>query len=201
MLEAIAGWDHSILHAVNGGWASPMADAFFRFITHEKNFFIPGAILLLFFWVRCGRKGRFLAVFFLLNILVTDQMSSGILKPLVQRPRPCQTLTDIRTPDGCGPAYSFPSSHAANSAGMMTILALAYPAWVWPAAAFAFLVGLSRVYLGVHYPSDVLCGFALGIFCAFQMWRLRVWTEYRWFPLRESRPQEPAPKRPMKKRK
>jgi membrane-associated phospholipid phosphatase len=62
----------------------------------------------------------------------------------------------------------------------MTLVSLAYPAWTPVAASFAFLVGLSRVYLGVHYPSDVLGGFLLGFLCALAVWRLKGWAEAGW---------------------
>jgi undecaprenyl-diphosphatase len=186
MMEWLAGWDLTLLHAVNRGWASPSADLFFKFVTHQNNFAIPALFFLGGLLVKGGAKGRWLVAALLLNILLTDQISSHVIKHLVDRPRPCQALSDVRTPDGCGPASSFPSSHAANSGGLMTMLSLAYPAWTPLAAAFALTVGLSRVYLGVHYPSDVLGGFVLGVLCAFAVWRLKGWAEARWPGKRET---------------
>lgn len=185
MLETLFHWDLSLLHAVNGGWASPGADAFFRFVTHPKSLVFPLAVLLPLLLFKGGVKGRFVVAALALSVLATDQTTSHVIKPLVQRPRPCQTYADVRTPDGCGPASSFPSSHAANTGGVAVILSLAYPAWTPLAAAFALLVGLSRVYLGVHYPSDVLAGYLWGALCALAVWRLKDWAEYRWYLLRE----------------
>jgi len=191
MIETLAHWDLALLHAINSGWASPIADRFFSFITHEKNFFIPALLIVVGLCVKGGKKGRWLVAALLLNVLVTDQLSSHVIKPLVQRPRPCQALGDVRSPDGCGPAYSFPSSHATNSGGLMTLVSLAYPGWTPVAATFALLVGLSRVYLGVHYPSDVLGGFLLGFLCALGVWRLKGWAETgSWVDAKIARPKK-----------
>ena len=192
MLETLAQWDVALLHAVNSGWASPTADWFFSFVTHQKNFLIPVLLLAGWLLVKGGLKGRLLVAALLINVAVTDQMASHVVKPLIHRPRPCQALLDVRSPDGCGPASSFPSSHAANSGGAMTLVSLAYPAWTPVAVAFALVVGLSRVYLGVHYPSDVLGGFLLGILCALAVWRLKGWAEAKWFLKSKAKPKNKA---------
>ena len=180
MIEWLAGLDRTLLYAVNHGWACGLGDRFFVYITLEKNYVVPGLLLFAGLLFKGGVKGRRLILALLLSILVTDQLTSHVIKPLVQRPRPCQALSDVRTPAGCGPAFSFPSSHAANSAGLMTLLSLSYPAWTPVAAYVALAVGLSRVYVGVHYPSDVLGGFLLGFLCAIGIWRLKLWAETRW---------------------
>jgi undecaprenyl-diphosphatase len=138
--------------------------------------------LVLWLWAKGGMKGRLLVAAILINVAVTDQLSSHVIKRLVERPRPCQTLSDVRSPDGCGPASSFPSSHATNIGGVMTLVSLAYPAWTPLAAVTALLVGLSRVYLGVHYPSDVLAGFLIGFLCALAVRRLVDRMAWRFLP-------------------
>jgi len=188
MIEWLAGLDRTLFYAVNHGWASSVGDRFFVYITLEKNYLVPGLLLFAVLVMKGGLKGRRLVLSLLLSILVTDQLTSHVIKPLVQRPRPCQVLSDVRTPAGCGPAYSFPSSHAANSAGLMTLLALSYPVWTPVAASIALAVGLSRVYVGVHYPSDVLGGFLLGFLCALGIWRLKIWAEIRWDENRKKSP-------------
>jgi undecaprenyl-diphosphatase len=174
-------WDIGLLRAVNLGWACPAADSFFIFITHPDHFVAPLALLGAWWILKGGRRGRFLVAALVLNVALTDQMSSHVVKPLVGRDRPCRALADIRTPDGCGSAMSFPSSHATNIAGAMTLVALTYPAWAVPAVLAALAVGLSRVYLGLHYPLDILGGFLLGFLCALAVWRLKGWAETRWF--------------------
>src|SRR5262249_52626399 len=104
--------------------------------------------------------------------ILTDQVSAHAVKPFIDRVRPCNALTGVLTPDDKPNSYSFPSSHATNMGGSMTLLSLAYPPWGWVCALCAFLVGLSRVYLGVHYPSDVMSGWILGITIGWGVWKI-----------------------------
>ncbi len=96
--------------------------------------------------------------------------SSVVLKHLVRRPRPFEVERGIGAKTGYVGArhidrYSFPSGHAAITAAIVTTLSLSYPHWyvVVPGMAFASSVSLSRIWLGVHYPSDVVSGIFLGV--------------------------------------
>lgn len=89
-------------------------------------------------------------------------MSEG-LKLAFRRERPYVTHTDVRTPNGTESSFSLPSSHASLAFAGATILSDAYPRWTWPAYGWATLVAVSRVYNGVHYPTDILAGALVGI--------------------------------------
>lgn len=122
--------------------------------------------LVLWMLFRDGRRGRTTVLLLLLLIPATDQISSHLMKPLVARPRPCRAeagIEGVRTHGArCSRRGSFPSSHAANTAAAAALLAFRYRRAGVPAALISLLVGYSRVYLGVHYPSDVAGGWLLG---------------------------------------
>jgi len=102
------------------------------------------------------------AVLLLVAVGVADLVSVRLVKPAVERDRPCHTLASVRAPLGCGSGKSFPSAHAADTAAAATVVAWAAPAVTPVALVIVALVGVSRVYLGVHYPSDVVAGWVLG---------------------------------------
>ena len=94
--------------------------------------------------------------------LCLDYLTCNLLiKPLAARPRPWTHRPGLPTD------YSFPSGHTAASFAAATAIFLRNKAWGIPALVLAALVGVSRLYLYVHYPSDVLCGAALGLLCGF----------------------------------
>ncbi len=201
-MSAILSWDHAFLLWVNQGWACPALDRFFIFVTHMRNL-SPVVVLLVGWWLwKGGAKGRWLVFALLVCVGITDQMSSHLIKDVVKRERPCRALMEVRAIDGCGPAYSFPSSHATNIGGAMTLVTLAFPA-SWPLTVFTALsVGFSRIYLGVHYPTDVLVGWILGFLCALGVWRLKGWAEGRWFrPVPQAVDRAPRSKHQRKKTK
>ncbi len=162
-----------------------------RLITDVRNWFpflIALAVLLL--WLgrirpfpalakRGGKKfnllnPRVVLICIIISVAFSDQLSYQI-KHHVHRNRPCRdevVATEIETRWHVSGNRSFPSSHAANSAALATVVGLAHPPIALLAAILSFAVGFSRVYLGVHYPLDVLAGWAIGVSSGLGFWIL-----------------------------
>lgn len=183
MNELVAGLsklDLSALYFVNHGWSTPSLDAFFSFVTEQRNYALPAGLLAVYLWTKRGLRGRLCLLALLLGVAVTDPLSSRLIKPLVHRVRPCAAVPGVLTPHGDRGTFSFPSSHAVNIASAALIVGLSFPAWALPALVLALLVGLSRVYLGLHYPSDVLAGYLFGAALGWACWRAVQRAAARW---------------------
>lgn len=89
-----------------------------------------------------------------------------LLKNLIKRPRPADSVSALRAFIKPADRFSFPSGHTAAAFVMATLVAVFYPVGASMMLAFALVVGLSRVLLGVHYPSDIAAGALLGASCA-----------------------------------
>ena len=110
------------------------------------------------------RRGRRAAVEGLASIAVASAVSNVVFKGLAGRARPAMRVPPARQlTHGRPHSTSFPSGHAASAAAFATGTALELPALAVPVGALAAAVGASRVVTGVHYPSDVLAGFAIGV--------------------------------------
>jgi hypothetical protein len=122
-----------------------------------------------------------------LGLIIGDGLVINTIKHAVARPRPFLGLEDVMRRVGIGESYSFPSAHAANWFSATMILFIYYRRTIWVMLPFAALVGLSRIYNGVHYPSDVLAGMIIGSAYGLGIvWALDVvWKSIgpRWFPV------------------
>lgn len=95
-------------------------------------------------------------------VLISDTFNHSVLKAWIARPRPCHVLSDLFTPAGCGTGWSMPSNHTANAFAAAAVIAVLWPRLAAVAYPVAALIALSRCLLGVHYPSDLIAGAALG---------------------------------------
>jgi len=120
-------------------------------------------ILLLIFG---GKRGRIAVALLLVGITLSDQLCNSLIKPLVGRIRPCNALENVHLLINCTRSFSFPSSHATNIFTGAMILSFIYPKLRITLLFIATMVAYSRIYVGVHYPLDMLGGIVLGIICA-----------------------------------
>lgn len=174
MLQALNDFDVALFLFLNN-FHSNFFDFFFYWIT-QKFFWVPLYVYLLWYLYKSEKVDIVaLLIAIVFSITLSDQLSSTVLKNWVMRLRPCNdpSLAGlIHTVNGyCGGMYSFVSSHAANSfslvAFILTILKGRKWAFRYYFLFWAILHSYSRIYLGVHYPGDIICGALLGLLVGF----------------------------------
>jgi len=164
MLEFLAELDKVLFILINSLLANPVTNTIMPIITNDRILRAVFLVILLGLLWKGDRKQRWLILFAGITMVLTDQAAAGLLKPLIARVRPCQIFDadDINLLVGCGSGFSMPSAHAANTFGLAALLS-GYIRWArWPLYIFALLVALSRVFVGVHYPGDILVGALIG---------------------------------------
>lgn len=163
MTELLQNIDTAVFFLINHNLANPLFDRFFVFITDVHNWYLLYVTLWAILFFKGGRKGKIAAVTALLVITASDQISSSLLKNMIGRVRPCNALENVRMLVGCTGSYSMPSSHAVNNFAIAAFFSLLYKEYKYVLYTVATLVALSRPYVGVHYPSDIVVGAAVGI--------------------------------------
>ena len=178
--------DRSILYFINDNLSNPIFDLFFTTITNEHLWAIPVLIGLMALIVRGGKRGKIAAVLVLIAASATDKTVVEIIKPAIGRLRPSHALGDtINLLVPKGGRYGFVSAHAANIFAGTTVLSYFYEQWKKPLLFLAFSVAVSRVYVGVHYPGDVLFGGLFGYGMAWVI--ITVWVFLKMRELKRGR--------------
>ena len=162
MIDFFYSIDLAIFYFFNHSLSTAFLDKFFSIITNINNWYIAYIILLSIVFTKGGKRGKIAVIMVILLIVVTDQLGHKFIKEIFQRIRPCNTLSDVIAPLGCNGTYSFPSNHALNNFAAATFFTRLFPKFKWILFITASLVAISRVYLGLHYPSDIVGGAIIG---------------------------------------
>ena len=185
MKEYLNDIDADALLAVNG-LHDMFQDAFWWLLTAKWSSLL---LVLALVWILLHQNRRhalLVVAMLVLTVLVADQISSGLIKHLVERLRPTHDPSlesMVHVINGYrGGLYGFVSSHAANSCALAMFVSLVMRhRWVTLSLfTWAVLQCYSRMYLGVHYPGDILGGIIVGMLVGWLVWRLMCWIQHRW---------------------
>lgn len=179
MSDFLYSIDLTVFYFFNNTISLPILDKFFSIITSVNNWYIAYVILLGISWTKGGLRGKIAVLGVILLIVVSDQTGYRILKEFFARPRPCDVLSDVITPLGCTGTFSFPSNHALNNFAAAFFFYKLFPKLKWVLFITAGLVSISRVYLGLHYPSDIIGGAMIGILFGYIFSQLALLSEKR----------------------
>ena len=162
-MEQLLSWDGIVFHLINHTWHNPFLDAVMPRITELGS---GGAVWLfaLFLLAIFGKgEGRKIAFLGTIALVFSWLISDEILKGLFARPRPFLHFSDTILLVAGPKQYSFPSGHATTAFAPATAIWLKNHKLGVPVLVLAVIIGFSRIYVGVHYPLDVLGGVILGV--------------------------------------
>ena len=183
MLDQLLYYDTQLFLFLNNLGSEPW-DGLWLFITHKFSSIPIYAFLLYLIYRNYGLKGTLVIVVCVaLMITATDQIAS-LFKYGIKRPRPCQ-VSELKEhmrfiAGGCG-RYGYFSAHAASSMAAAVFLGLSLQKWYkylpFLLLIWAVFTGYSRIYLGVHYPLDVISGMAFGALTGWLFYLLQKWGQ------------------------
>lgn len=169
--QRILQLDYTLFSKINGQWHTPFLDKFVPFV-REPFVWLPFYFfLLLFTTMNFKIKGWYWSLFFIANAILSDFISSNIIKNTFERVRPCGDVAFADTirflVNYCPQSSSFTSSHAANHFAAAMFIFTTFKKTISPVWAllflWAFIISYAQVYVGVHFPFDVFCGGILGL--------------------------------------
>jgi len=169
MLDQLISIDQEAFLSINQGLSNVFFDWLMP-ILRNKYTWAPLYLFIIIFCIKnYGKPGILIVLFTLITFGISDYTSSSVIKKSVQRVRPCNDIAfkdavNIRV--RCGGGYSFTSSHATNHFAIALFLIMVfYRRWkpiLWLGITWAALISFAQVYVGVHYPLDVMAGALLG---------------------------------------
>lgn len=174
-MDTLIKIDHALFHFINDTIANPILNWIMPIVTNENNIAIPLVLFWLWLLLFQGKRGKIAAILLLLTVALTDVIAAQIIKPWIGRIRPSHAMLDnINLLVSKGGKYGFVSNHAANTMAAATVIGYFYNKWKSVVITISIIVGFSRVYVGVHYPFDVLGGWLFGYVVAWGI--LSIWV-------------------------
>ena len=163
--------DQQAFVVVNGRWVNSFFDAVMPFMREALNWAPLYVFLIVFALLNFRGKGGWWILFMLATVALTDMTGTYLFKHNFERARPCldpDLVAQVRLlVNNCSRGFSFSSNHAANHMGMATFFYITTRRWLgnWSLIGFlwAIVIGYAQIYVGVHYPFDVLTGLIIGL--------------------------------------
>lgn len=181
MLEFFYSLDLKLLYFINHTLSNPVFDAVMPLL-RGKLTWIPLYLIIIYFIIKkYGLKSVWVIGLALLTVLLADRISAGLIKPYFERLRPCnnpEIQSWLNLPNGKGSNWSFVSSHAANHFALAVYFIMVFIRHrnkykiIIPFLTWAFLIAFAQVYIGFHYPSDVIAGGILGSIIGYAVGKL-----------------------------
>jgi undecaprenyl-diphosphatase len=187
--------DLYLLHLINQTWSRPWLDPIMARVSDFDSFRYPLAVAIVLTLIWGGFRGRLLLAMMATCLIIGDAGIDHAFKDAVRRPRPNETEPHLRVlsvrevteshPHVVKRGQSFTSGHACNNVALAMVGCAIYGAaragWLWPWAA---LVSYSRVYVGAHYPSDIVGSWIVALFYTYFLLKLAEWLWQREAPRR-----------------
>lgn len=169
--QVLLQWDHSLFEKINGDWSNPFFDAVMPFLRNSVIWVPLYLFVLVLVLYNFGVKSLWWVLLFVVTVALTDMTGTYIFKHNIERLRPCRDpefASHVRMVlKSCAGGYGFISNHAANHFGMAAFFFITFRhiigRWAWLGIAWAASIAYAQVYVGVHFPLDVLAGALWGI--------------------------------------
>ena len=162
MLKILDSIDRSILVWIHENHI-PVLNQVMSFITDADNWVLPILLLILYLGFFQGKKGKIALCLLIISLSLNDSICAQLLKPFFERVRPSHiSIEGLNLLVSKGGKWSMPSNHASNMFSLAVILSYFYDRFKIPLFLLAIMIAISRVYVGVHYPGDVIVGALVG---------------------------------------
>jgi len=171
MINYLQGIDLRLLYLINNTFSNSVFDVVMPVLRNKWTWLPLYSFIIYLIVKKYQMKSIWVIGFALLSVVVADQVSSGLIKPFFERIRPCNNSNLenwLNLPMGKGNGWSFVSSHAANHFALAIYFIMVLIGYknqfkvILPFLLWAFLIAFAQVYIGFHYPSDVIVGGFIG---------------------------------------